>query len=626
MSKILHLSDIHFGRNYSEYNEDGVFDRKELILEELIECISKMDKKPEHIIVTGDIAWWGKEKDFNEALKWFEKLLKELSLRGSDITFCPGNHDINRNYGYYRCDITKDTKVKDIDELYDYSNVHKMEEPLYNYDEFCAKLGVIPFHYPKNSKQESSYSIGYKDIELEENRKIRIVSFNTALLSYLKDYPDDANFIGKKQIEDLLNYKILGDSEIYTIAIFHHAERFLHKNEICEYDGREATLPKLRKSANLILCGHTETGGRPVLYQQSNGAYMLTGGAAYFDDLHPNAYSLIEIKDESKKPEIYPYTYENNKWKEYKEHQKKIKKLEMKIIPDIGVIRGRGIFEMNLGLDKHIIKINNLRICEKDEEYCYLDNEDDPTRLINIKSCAPIKNKGNSYFEIEQSNLKSSSVRARLETLKSFEFINKAKNSSEKSSFKIYNSSGQVYYSVEKIEGNIQYQGEWIEILEKLKRIEDYFDIRIQCPQECNSDLINKIIDLIDGKEVSMPNFQQVTVPFDDVKKIKEFLHSIRLNKKIYLVNDSIYYCDLFGKQFSLGKLKMVSGPYTVNRLDACYKILTFGSGDIRKLTFNKCDNTQTYIFIDKGDFVLRKPFIKINLKAKWNDSIWAEK
>ena len=33
MSKILHLSDIHFGRNYSEYNEDGVFDRKELILD-----------------------------------------------------------------------------------------------------------------------------------------------------------------------------------------------------------------------------------------------------------------------------------------------------------------------------------------------------------------------------------------------------------------------------------------------------------------------------------------------------------------------------------------------------------------------------------------------------------------
>lgn len=62
MSKILHLSDIHFGRNYNEYNVDGVFDRKELILEELIECISKMDKKPEHIIVTGDIAWWEKRK------------------------------------------------------------------------------------------------------------------------------------------------------------------------------------------------------------------------------------------------------------------------------------------------------------------------------------------------------------------------------------------------------------------------------------------------------------------------------------------------------------------------------------------------------------------------------------
>lgn len=50
-----------------------------------------------------------------------------------------------------------------------------------------------------------------------------------------------------------------------------HAERFLHPNEICEYDGRGATLPLLKDAVDLILSGHTETGGRPVLQEQKGG-------------------------------------------------------------------------------------------------------------------------------------------------------------------------------------------------------------------------------------------------------------------------------------------------------------------------------------------------------------------
>ena len=68
----------------------------------------------------------------------------------------------------------------------------------------------------------------------------------------------------------------LFETNRYKIAIFHHAERFLHPNEICEYDDRMATLPLLRDYVDLVLCGHIETGGRPVLYRQSEGAYTLT--------------------------------------------------------------------------------------------------------------------------------------------------------------------------------------------------------------------------------------------------------------------------------------------------------------------------------------------------------------
>lgn len=145
---ILHLSDIHFGRDNPQYNVRGKFDNKKKILQDLLISIRDNEIKPDHIVVTGDIVWFGKKKDFDEAIEWFRELLNVTNLSGADITFCPGNHDVNRSYGNYKTDL----KYKDIhalDEVYIYENIHRMEAPLYNYDKFCAELGVIPYHYPK---------------------------------------------------------------------------------------------------------------------------------------------------------------------------------------------------------------------------------------------------------------------------------------------------------------------------------------------------------------------------------------------------------------------------------------------------------------------------------------------
>lgn len=66
---ILHLSDIHFGRNYECYKIQDNFDKKEQILSELIECIKNLDVfKPEHIVVTEDVAWHGKNKSMKKHL------------------------------------------------------------------------------------------------------------------------------------------------------------------------------------------------------------------------------------------------------------------------------------------------------------------------------------------------------------------------------------------------------------------------------------------------------------------------------------------------------------------------------------------------------------------------------
>lgn len=96
---ILHLSDIHFGRDNPQYNVRGKFDNKKKILQDLLISIRDNEIKPDHIVVTGDIAWFGKKKDFDEAIEWFRELLNVTNLSGADITFCPGNHDVNRSYG-----------------------------------------------------------------------------------------------------------------------------------------------------------------------------------------------------------------------------------------------------------------------------------------------------------------------------------------------------------------------------------------------------------------------------------------------------------------------------------------------------------------------------------------------
>ena len=51
---ILHLSDIHFGRDNPEYKVNGKFQNKSRILQELLSSIKNNSMKPDHIIVTGD--------------------------------------------------------------------------------------------------------------------------------------------------------------------------------------------------------------------------------------------------------------------------------------------------------------------------------------------------------------------------------------------------------------------------------------------------------------------------------------------------------------------------------------------------------------------------------------------
>lgn len=617
---ILHLSDIHFGRDNPEYKVKGVFKNKKQILQELLVSIRDNSIKPDHIIVTGDMAWYGRKNDFDEALLWFRELLNATKLSGSNLTFCPGNHDVNRAYGNYQTKVShKD--IDTIDRLYQYDQVHLMEAPLYNYEKFCEALGVTPYHYPRQGKWESSYAIGYKDIRLLSGEVFRIVSFNTALLSFVKNYPDDQMLIGQAQIKSLLEYGIVGSTRnYYTIALFHHAERFLHTQEICEYDQRYATLPLLRRYVDLVLCGHTETGGIPVLYKQIGGAEMLTGGAAYYSDDHANSYSMVIIPDhwpEGKEREVclYPFTYSvENGW--HHNQRKELPSACNKITVDQPQIERRSDFELVFAYDdqRMAIPLKCVSVFIRDDNTAMLSNAEDVCRNLDITCIGPTDKPGTSKVSMSVATIKENSVEALLTRETVFRFLNYATKAQNGSSFKIMDTAGDVFLSGDNITFDEAIDDEGIEFLIKLRKIEKTYDVLFQCPKDTAEsrkvDILHDLIERGYTKEFrAIPGFD--TYSTDKKQLMKIGLRSLT-NKPVYIFHKGTFRCKLYGNDFSLGNIMVLMGPYSAKGSKAIQKSLTFVADDQRKITLKLCDNSICYLITDEQQADVREILKKI--------------
>lgn len=612
---ILHLSDIHFGRDNPEYKVNGEFQNKKQILQELLISIGNSSIKPDHIIVTGDMAWYGRKVDFDEALLWFRELLNVTKLSGSNLTFCPGNHDVNRAYGNYQTEVShKD--IDTIDQLYQYDKVHLMEAPLYNYEKFCEALGVIPYHYPRQDKWESSYAIGYKDVRLLSGEVFRIVSFNTALMSFVKNYPDDQMLIGQAQIRSLLEYGIIGSTRnYYTVALFHHAERFLHTQEVCEYDQRYATLPLLRRYVDLVLCGHTETGGIPVLYKQIGGAEMLTGGAAYYSDDHANSYSIVIIPDhwpEGKEREVclYPFTYSaENGW--HHNQRKELPSACNNITADQPQIERRSDFELVFAYDdqRMSIPLKCVSAFIRDDNTAILSNAEDVCRNLDITCIGPTDKPGTSKVSMSIATIKENSVEALLTRETVFRFLNYATKAQNGSSFKIMDAAGDVFLSGDNITFDETIEDEGVEFLTKLRKIEKTYDVLFQCPKDTAEsrkvDILHDLIERGYTKEFrAIPGFD--TYSTDKKQLMKIGLRSLT-NKPVYIFHKGTFRCKLYGNDFSLGNIIVLMGPYSAKGSKAIQKSLTFIADDQRKITLKLSDNSICYLITDEQQADVRE-------------------
>lgn len=87
--RFIHMSDIHFKENYSDYGFENLIANKRHPKENLYKCIAvEKEKGLDFVLITGDLTHEGEERDY----RLLRNLLEE-QLGGIPFIALPGNHD-----------------------------------------------------------------------------------------------------------------------------------------------------------------------------------------------------------------------------------------------------------------------------------------------------------------------------------------------------------------------------------------------------------------------------------------------------------------------------------------------------------------------------------------------------
>lgn len=121
----------------------------------------------------------------------------------------------------------------------------------------------------------------------------------------------------------------------------------------------------------------------------------------------------------------------------------------------------------------------------------------------------------------------------------------------------------------------------------------------------------------------AIPGFE--TYSTDKKQLLKIGLLSL-LNRSVYILHCGNFRCQLYGNDFSLGKVTVLMGPYTTKGSGSIRKAITYAADDKRKIALKRCDNSVCYLITDESKVdmagLIKKAgeFIKVdNMDCAWD-------
>ena len=269
----------------------------------MVQITTVQNKGIEAIIISGDISWKCKPKGYEKAEEWVKKLLRDTSLSADKIIVCPGNHDVDQSkcvdmeYRSNKEDVAKSLNVERLDDL---------SVKFSRYIDWCKSIGT------------KKYWIGNRESYLIGSTQINDVEFwvlNTAWYA-LKGGAEDQNklWIGDSFLDVLINDSNNNTQDKLRVALHHHPNDWINKNEILKYSTIHKCLyEKLSDCVSCVFTGHTHAiPGEPNKYV--NSLYCFGAGATYASDKYLNSFSIYDVNVDGTSMGYTHYLVDKSSW------------------------------------------------------------------------------------------------------------------------------------------------------------------------------------------------------------------------------------------------------------------------------------------------------------------------
>ena len=260
----IHLSDLHFGQAtgsdqhlHHDVRERLIDDARGLAAEE-------PKRRVAGIIVTGDIAFSGKEAQYHQAGKWLDRLREATGCGAKDVFVVPGNHDVDRDEITAGCEAFLDRiSERGEEELERYLADPLDSEVLYRR---FKSYRAFAEGYACPIDAESGYTVD-RIVQVGPGRFLRLIGANSALVCSRAGDERGSLLLGARQ----RTFPQDGGQEL--VVLCHHPLDWLRDSD----DARRY----VRARARVFVSGHTHTPSSSIDRNEGTGDIIfLSAGAA----------------------------------------------------------------------------------------------------------------------------------------------------------------------------------------------------------------------------------------------------------------------------------------------------------------------------------------------------------
>lgn len=278
----VHLSDIHFGqeRGGHLYINNDV---KEQLLADAYEYVSQLNnRKADGVIISGDIAYGGKLREYDIAARWLDRLTAAVGCEITAVQVVPGNHDIDFD------EITNITQIV-IDDIIEngHSALEKYLESEVDRELIYKRFqGYRKFAEGYDCPLDADGRVAKDHIfEIAPGRKLNFLGMNTALICSKSKKEFGGLILGKRQ------HVIPVRPGMETVVIAHHPLSWLQ-------DSEEAKL-FIKNRARVFISGHEHSPSHKLeKIDEGSDLLMLASGAAAppeANDKFNYCYNILEF-------------------------------------------------------------------------------------------------------------------------------------------------------------------------------------------------------------------------------------------------------------------------------------------------------------------------------------------